>query len=306
MTIESTKFDGMQGDEKESRLPGIIDADIVADSVNSSGNRLTTWVLTYPRFVHAELMTHRVFSRNAASSRAVPVDKMLARIEANPARPIIWASNQPGMQSGAEIDLEGQSEAKKVWLEGLQQALETARKLQALGLHKSIVNRVCEPWLVYQVVVSSTEWKGWFAQRNHSAALPEIHELARIMWAKYSNPQFDPVYRSRKTAFGGEVDLWHLPFVPDSMRYADGFTIHQLKLISTARSARVSYFLHDGITTDPYQDIELANKLIDSDPGHWSPLEHPAIALDEPKRVGNFVGWRQYRKEFAKESNGDY
>lgn len=282
----------------------LIDAEVIADSINGCNNRLTTFKLTYPRFIHSELMTHRAFSRNAASSRAVPVDKMLARIAENPARPIVWASNQPGMKSGSPIDRSLWSEAEKVWLEGLQYALETARKLQSLGLHKSIVNRVVEPWLTYQVVVTATEWKGWFAQRNHPEAQPEIHALAAVMREKYQ--ESIPVLRDRNCSLDGVLDWWHLPFVDDGLRYDSGYSIHHLKLISTARCARVSYFLHDGVTTDPQKDIELANKLIDSNPGHWSPLEHPAIALDKPERSGNFVGWMQYRKEFVNESNGDY
>ena len=47
-------------------------AEVLIDSVNPAGQRLTTFVLRFPRFVLSEFNTHRMFSRNASSSRAIP------------------------------------------------------------------------------------------------------------------------------------------------------------------------------------------------------------------------------------------
>lgn len=76
---------------------------VLKDSVAPCGKRLTTWELTYPRFVHAELMTHRLFSRNSASSRAIPTEKLIERVEKDPAMPIFWGKNQKGMQAEVEM-----------------------------------------------------------------------------------------------------------------------------------------------------------------------------------------------------------
>ena len=80
-----------------------ITATIIADSINSNGNRITTFELTYPRWIHAEVMTHRLFSRNAASSRAIPVSKTSAAIKSNPTTPSFWGANEAGMQSNSEL-----------------------------------------------------------------------------------------------------------------------------------------------------------------------------------------------------------
>ena len=66
----------------------MIKAKIIADSINSKRCRLTSWVLEYPRFIHAEIMIHRVFSRNAASSRAIPTEKIIQNIIDDPAMPV--------------------------------------------------------------------------------------------------------------------------------------------------------------------------------------------------------------------------
>lgn len=121
----------------------MIQAKVIADSINDN-NRLTTVQLTYPRFIHSEVMTHRVFSRNAASSRAIPVEKMIAQVRDNPAMPIYWGLNKPGMQAGAEIvDVE---RAKLVWIAAANDAANRANQMMVLGLHKQVANRTLEPY----------------------------------------------------------------------------------------------------------------------------------------------------------------
>jgi thymidylate synthase ThyX len=86
----------------------MISAKIIADSISESeyGDRITTFELEYPRFIHGELMTHRLFSRNAASSRAIPINKMMDQVLTAPAMPVEWGLNKSGMQ--AEEMLKGQ------------------------------------------------------------------------------------------------------------------------------------------------------------------------------------------------------
>src|ERR1700742_2095163 len=123
-----------------------ITAKIICDSVSEAGVRLTTFELMYPRFIHAELMTHRAFSRNAASSRAIPIETMLRRIEENPAMPVFWAANQKGMQAVAEVpdddwnretgEASTREYVKAYWLEACEDAIYHSRRLAKLGLHK--------------------------------------------------------------------------------------------------------------------------------------------------------------------------
>ena len=265
---------------------------ILCDSSAPSGKRLTTWELTYPRFVHAELMTHRLFSRNSASSRAIPVEKFVERVKADPAMPIFWGKHQAGMQAYKELDENAKEEAERLWLEARDQALEFAEMLKNLGLHKQIVNRILEPWLFITVILSATEFDNFFHLRNHHAAQPEIAFIAKQMWHLYHAEQ------PREVPEGA----WHLPFVTAEERL--GCDTDTLKKISTGRCARVSYLTHDG-RRDLQKDIELHDKLCagpaTGEPGHWSPFEHVARALAEPTKSGNFIGWHQYRKDFPAE-----
>jgi thymidylate synthase ThyX len=275
---------------------------ILKDSIAPCGKRLTTWELTYPRFVHAELMTHRMFSRNSASSRAIPTEKMLARIREDPALPQFWGKNQSGMQAAEALDGTTQKEAERLWLEARDQMLAAVEALGKLGLHKQLANRLIEPWMFITVIVSATEFANWFHLRNHRAAQPEIAWVASSMWSKYNEAK--PRYLGS--------GAWHLPLFDEGLG-SDGewplvdYDEAKAKKISTGRCARVSYLTHEGVR-DLLKDIELHDKLCSGpstgDPGHWSPFEHVARAMEEPVRVGNFIGWFQYRKQFPAEHFG--
>lgn len=271
---------------------------ILKDSVGPSGKRLTTWELTYPRMVHAELMTHRLFSRNSASSRAIPTEKLMARVREDPALPKWWGKNQSGMQANEQLDDATQKEAQRLWLVARDQMLEAAEQLGKLGLHKQLANRLIEPWMFITVIVSATEFDNWFHLRNHKAAQPEIAWVAKSMWAQYC--EATPTPRS--------YGQWHLPLVDDSefdLRTNVGIAL--AKKVATGRCARVSYLTHDG-KREVEKDVELHDRLCSGpatgEPGHWSPFEHVAMALSEPTRSGNFIGWAQYRKEFETEHFG--
>lgn len=262
-------------------------AKIIADSIAPTGKRITTMSLRYWRMVHAELMTHRQMSRNASSSRAIPVKKLIEQVEGDPAGPIYWGSNKPGMQAGEELTGNDLTMAQVYWEEGRQAALKTARNLADLGVHKQIVNRVLEPYSFISVIVTATEWDNFFALRLHPDAQPEIQDLAGAMIEAYMDST--PVARG--------VNEWHLPYVSDEEREAH--PIELLRKLSTARCARVSYLTHEGKAPEIDKDIILHDRLAES--GHWSPFEHQALAMYIPEMSGNFCGWWQYRKTFKDE-----
>lgn len=264
---------------------------ILLDSINSVGDRLTTFELTYPRFIHSEFMTHRMFSRNSASSRAIPVEKMIERVENDPVIPVYWGKNQKGMQAKEELDTISKAHAEKQWLIARDLAVDQARRLIRLDVHKQIVNRLLEPWMWITVICSATTYSNFFKLRCHPDAQPEIQKLAYMMRDEYEG--------SEPTAV--KDGHWHLPLlegVSISDWQQNGYSVGELCKISVGRCARVSYLTHHG-TRDPQADIDLHDRLLSS--GHWSPFEHVAYAAPG-KSSGNFNGWVQYRKQLEGES----
>jgi len=264
-------------------------AKIIEDSVNKFGNRLTTFEVTFPRIVLAELNTHRMFSRNSASSRAIPVEKMINRVIDDPFIPIHWGKNQPGMKADEQIGELEQAEACRVWLEARNGAVRRVKKLIDVGVHKQIANRLLEPFLWHTTIITATEYGNFFNQRCHPDAQPEIRKIAEMMKDLYF---FQEPY---KRAF-------HLPYIQAEDCV---FDLEILKKVSVARCARVSYLTHDG-KRDIEKDIELHNKLITGQ--HMSPFEHVATAdnQDKDKWYGNFKGWVQYRKRISGENRSHY
>lgn len=285
----------------------MIEAKIVADSLAPSGVRLTTFVLTYPRFIHSELMTHRMFSRNASSSRAIPVKKSIQMVIDNPVIPLAFTKNKAGMQGGEALTGEQEAAAVAAWLEGRDKAVEVANKLADLEVHKQYANRILEPYSHITVVLTATDFSNWFALRCHEAAQPEIHALADLMYVQYADNK--PV-----NLRAGE---WHLPFIDkynvDQASYdwsldlrggtKDQFVTTMLIKRSVAKCARVSYLNHDGTRPTAADDLALYNRLLGSLPIHASPAEHQAMATGDPSvRSGNFRGWVQYRKTLPGEN----
>lgn len=273
----------------------MIEAKIVADSLAPSGVRLTTFVLTYPRFIHSEFMTHRVFSRNASSSRAIPVKKQIQMVVDNPAIPLAFTKNKAGMQGGEALDGAAHEEAVKTWLRAREEAVFYASKLADLEVHKQYANRILEPWAHITVVCTATDWDNFFALRRHEAAQPEIHALADLMYDQYVLNRPTPRV---------EHD-WHLPFVTSEERFLHrGHNFEKTAVrMSVARCARVSYLNHEGKVPSLEEDLKLYDRLLGSVPIHASPAEHQAIAHgDENFRSGNFRGWQQYRKTLQGEN----
>lgn len=284
-----------------------IEAKIVCDSVGPNGVRLTTWVLKYPRFIHSEFMTHRVFSRNASSSRAIPFERQMRMIEDDPAMPLEFRKNQKGMQAGEALKEHEQEKAKQLWLFAMDMALTHAKELALLGVHKQYVNRLVEPFAHITVVCTATEWSNFFALRHHHMAQPEIAELARQMWDVYSTT-------TPKILKAGE---WHLPFITndDMEDYTFDGDIYWdiLAKLSIARCARVSYLNHEGKIPSAEEDFLLYDRLLGNQPIHASPAEHQAMArsnlilgqLDDYSSTvfsGNLRGWIQYRKTLESEN----
>jgi hypothetical protein len=277
------------------------DVRIIADSINKSNNRLTTMQVRYWRAIHAEVMTHRVFSRNASSSRAIPVSKMIKQVWDDPAGPLHWGVNRPGMQARAELFGWRRALAGGLWRTASKIACGFAWGMMKLGVHKQVANRLLEPFQYISVIISATEWDNFFELRAHPDAQPEIQHLALLM---------ERVMRHSVPRYVNPGD-WHLPYVTSADWTAaqlicqkDRITrdmpkFHEMleitRKLSTARCARVSYLTHDGVTPAINKDIKLHDDLVVSRPIHASPAEHQAMALDDSSQCKNFRGWQQYR-----------
>ena len=261
----------------------MITADIIADSISEVGKRITTLSLYYPRFIHSEFMTHRMFSRNASSSRAIPTEKLIQDIIDNPVEPVYWGKNMKGMQAQEELGPIELTEAEAWWNIAKDDAIRAARELAMCGVHKQIVNRILEPFSHIRVCVTATEWDNFFKLRLHPAAQPEMRALAKTM--KDAMDASTP-----KLLTPGQ---WHLPYVSMVEQYDYGVTIS--KTLSVARCARVSYRLHDGTPTHMQADEELYKRLLAEQ--HMSPFEHQAVPyFYADTRSNNFYGWEQLRE----------
>jgi len=278
------------------------DAKILADSVSKAGHRLTTFQITFPRFVLAEFNTHRVLSRNSASSRAIPVLKRIESILAAPFVPAAFGAAKGGMQAGDDLEESVQSDCRDVWLEAMEDAVKHARRLERSGVHKQWANRLLEPFAWHTVIVTATEWENYWALRVSEMAQPEIFTVSA---------QMQKLYDAHKPTL---VDLqdplpYHLPLVGTD--YGDNYGSLVINpggavRLCVARCARVSYLTHDGVR-DPKADEGLYEKLRGN--GHMSPTEHAArpmtsteLRLATDGFCGNFRGWIQHRKEIPGEA----
>ena len=315
----------------------MIKAKIITDSISThTGQRITTFELEYPRFIHAELMTHRMFSRNSASSRAIPINKMIELIEQSPAMPIHWGKNQSGMQAKVELSQVAIDYCKSVWQSAMRNAISHVKNMADYGLHKQVGNRILEPYQMIKVVVTATDYANWFNLRLHPDAQPEIYALA------------DSMYKALALSEPMEISYgeWHLPYIErqrdgqgvlkyfvynrdndiDSESYGYHYfvplTLEEAQKISCSCCAQVSYRKSD---TSIEKAIAIYDKLVNSSPVHASAFEHCATPIDynvstgvyvlnTPNRLdswqegithvtkkfefcsGNFTNWIQYRQ----------
>jgi thymidylate synthase ThyX len=297
-----------------------ITAKVIADSMSPAGIRLTTLQLRYPKFIHGEFMTHRVFSRNASSSRAIPVERLIADVEQDPVYPSFWGKNQPGMQAKEEHNgivahpAHGGDKRNVAWIKARTEAVEWARAFAEAGYHKQIVNRLLEPFAHINVVVTSTEWSNFFALRCHPDAQPEMQMLAKAI--RDARDASEPKQVKPRD--------WHLPYVneDDWIKVNAGGVVtpdQHLAMVklSVARCARVSYLTQEGKTPTVEEDLRLYDRLVSAVPLHASPAEHQATPdtrvigyeaqgshrkWEREELHGNFRGWVQYRKTLAGEN----
>ena len=251
-----------------------IEVSVIADSVNPDGERITTIQARYPRFIHAQVLTHRVFSRNAQSSRAMPINRMIEEIKNDPVIPVHWGKNQKGMQANEEVH--NSWVAKLFWDKAMSEMLFAAKRLNELGLHKQVANRLLEPFSHISVIITATDWENFFELRCHDDAQPEIQELALTIRGGLNNsvPQ--------KKGW----NEWHVPYE------GLGETDEEKVMSSVAACARVSYNNHDGSERSLSKDKSLHDMLLSS--GHLSPFEHQAYA--SKGRHDNLRGWFSNRR----------
>lgn len=263
----------------------MISAKIIADSKNKFGDRITSFELVFPRIVLAEFNTHRMFSRNSASSRAIPFKKMLEMVERNPFIPIKWMQDHKGMQ-GTEYFSDVQSEIlTKRWLQARDNAIFSAKVLSDDGVTKQMINRLIEPFMWHKVIVTATEYENFFALRNHEAAEIHIQELAKLMLLAYNDS-------TPKLLNDGE---WHIPYgdkINEDKIYGllGDYKENQIK-IATARCAGVSYTIvgDDGVVEDYDKLIKRFEKL--KSMNHLSPFEHCAKVMTESEYKSNIRGF---------------
>lgn len=282
--MDQTAFDRLTAQSESN-----ITARILADSVNPDGCRLTTMEWKYPRFIHAEIMTHRKLSRNSASSRAIPLSKMIANVIENPVFPLHWGKNQKGMQADQELGWEQKILAARGWLHARDHAITQAKYMEGIGIHKQLGNRLLEPWMWITVILSATNFENLFALRCHPAAEPHFQNLAYKIRTAYDKSAPDPI------PWGG----WHLPLWQKNSGSQEDYLGDWAgedkapAKISAGRCARVSYLTHEG-KRDPIEDLRLYDQLASHKPMHASPLEHPAQAVDPKKYDGNFKDWGNF------------
>ncbi len=300
-----------------------VSAQIITDSVSSVlDKRVTTFELLMPRFIWAETLTHRMFSRNASSSRAIPVARLCKDITENPAMPVYWGANQKGMQAHTECSIlvkhpvtHEMMTREDAWRAAAASGVAWALAFDAAGYHKQASNRLCENLGHIKAIVTATEWDNFYELRCHADAQPEIRALAVEMGAaiKASIPQ------QLRTG------QWHLPYITteELLTYEGlldtdfdsplpGLYLETLKKCSAARCARVSYRLHDGKLPDIEKDVTLFNTLVGSRPLHASPCEHQCtpdtidytihtergteVIYENRHLHGNLKGFIQFRK----------
>jgi thymidylate synthase ThyX len=298
-----------------------ISAKIIADSKNEYGNRITTFVLVMPRIILAEFNTHRMISRNSASSRAIPFEKMLKTVKETPFIPIKWMKDHSGMQGTEYFEGQEALRIKNQWIDSRWRSMESAEKLAELGVSKQICNRLLEPFMYHTVIATGTEWENFFALRAHEAAEIHMQDLAYKMLEEYN----------KSTPKELKVGEWHIPF-GDKIDEDKALLSYERKFredesigdriiencikIATARCARVSYTVvgEEGKEANYENDIKLHDRLLTA--GHMSPFEHCAKCppnyvfwegKGERKKYfsGNFQGFQQYRKTLQGENKTD-
>lgn len=247
---------------------------IECDSLSPAGHRLTTFVCTFPRMILAELNTTRQFSRSSASSRAIPVEKQLKKIEEDLFFPVYWGKNQKGMSASEELSPSELLEARRAWFTASLNAVDSAKVLGApfgLDVHKQTTNRLLEPFMWHTAIITATDWDNHWHLRDHLKAQPEYQVIARLMHEAYRAGM--PTRLVGPPHFSS---AWHLPFKQAGENTTSPSETEDLIRQCIGRAARVSYLNHDG-TRAPEADLKLSGTLFNA--GHMAPYEHVARAM---------------------------
>lgn len=290
---------------------------ILASKPTNGAPPIFTVHMHYPRPIHGELMTHRVFSRNARSSRAVPVKTMLEEIRNTPFVPWHWGKNQKGMQAsedlGSRIWVPEPNgfipesgywfDAEHEWLRARDFAVQYAAHFAEVGYHKQIVNRLIEPFSWIDTLVTSTSWANFFHLRDHADAEPHFRDLAQMVKEAISDAYLQKL----------EPGQWHMPYTTSGEWFT--YSLAECQKLSVARCARISYAPFDG-DGSIQKELKRYELLVGSSPLHASPAEHQATPDEqnhfepgkwlEPHLAGNLgPGWVQFRKTLAGEYVSD-
>lgn len=300
---------------------GNITAALIKDSITESGIRLRTFELEYPRMIHAEVMTHRMASKNSSSTRAIPVERMIELVKQKPATPIYWGENNAGMSSKRELEGFKLTAAKQLWESITESVIASVRVLSSktgINAHKQIAGRWLETASFIKVVFTATDMNNFYFLRNHPAAQPEIQELARVM--------LEAEAASTPTLL--KAGEWHLPYVEVvDGKYMVGDTEVDLDTalkVSASCCAQASYRkLDDSIekANDVFSKLNIGTDT--GEPAHASPTEHQGMVMhgtNEPFNPdtwepgithvrrdgslwsGNLRGYIQYRQLINNES----
>ncbi len=274
-------------------------AKVICHSKAPNGEELITLEIELHRFVLPEFNTHRVFSRNFQSSRAVPVEKMIGQVRTNPAMPVHWGKNQRGMQAEEEVsNYKDFGQGEYQWLGSATEAASRAEVLHMQGYHKQIVNRLLEPFMWTKGVVTATRegFESFFKLRCHKDAQPEIKLLAERMREAINNSTPEEL----------DYGEYHLPYLRQYVDSSDNTPfIEDAVKISTSCAAQVSYRVLDDSLEKALKIYGMLNLpsggVYPEDPPHFSPTEHVAKVVEVTTNTtssGNFnsaVFW-QYRK----------
>jgi len=250
-------------------------AEVLADSIAPGCPRLTSLKVRFPHIILPQVLTHRVFSRNTSSSRAIPVARLIADVERDPFIPREWRySADRGMQPGEVMSAEDAEESLADWTDALRFNRGRARKMAKRGNSKEHVNRILEPYAHVSMIITATEWENFLKLRLDSHSQIEIRDLAEAIR--------DAMAASTPRQLG--IGNWHLPYGDSG--YPDE---------SAACCARISYDSHDGGRASAAANQRLAKML--KGEGHWSPFENQARVGMNGAWRGNFTGnWEQNRK----------
>lgn len=300
-------------------------AKVIAHSIHAdTGQEIITWELEYPRIIHSEFMTHRTFSRNAASSRAIPVMTMIDMIRKDPAKPVRFGMNQAGMQDAGDHEkrIWGIFKPTAWWDMAIWASTFFAKRFAKAGYHKQIGNRLMEAGSMMKTIMTATEVDNFFWLRCDEMADPTIEALANAMHKALSvsipirlrNGDWHTPYYQKGYWIGykeGKDIRWN-GYKEGKDIY--GFTLNEALQISTSCCAQVSFRKNDDTLE---KAISVHDKLINGNKVHGSPFEHCATPMKTPNMVrgyqwnedgvthmnrdrsfwsGNFRQWIQYRQ----------